>query len=364
MKKRRDWIVVTIVAALLTAGVVLAGAVAPGAGGRANADGTPSPSAISGAVLQVEHNGTVVKDYTLDQLEALTAFPGFAGFRNSAGNVTGPEPVTGAKITDIVQDALGAALGAKQSVYVADADPGNTYGQLFSYDQLVNATGFVMYNAKDTTNPVLPSSFAGPLATVLVYNDPLANVMPADEGPLRFMVADATSEGQLMVGSDSVYSVNTLDVRDVVAKSWSLKLTGLRVKGKRPTRTITRNDFQGCAQPNCHGATYKLFGQKWSGTPLYLLVGEVDGGADMTYNAALALKGYRIELVSTTGKVRFVSSRAIIDKRSIVVANELNGAALGASLFPLRLIGPKLTAAQDLGRLESITLLPLAKKKK
>ena len=361
MRKRRDWIVVVIVAVLLAAGVVLAGTVAPGATGRASAAGTPSPS--PSVVLQVEHNGTVVKAYTLDELEALTPFPGYAGFRNSAGSVTGPEAVTGVKVTDIVQDALSAPLASSQSVDVVDVDPSGNYGMTYSSDQLFNLTGFTMYNAAAPNKEVAPSSFTGPLGAVLIYSDPGQKVMPADEGPLRFVVADTINEGALMVGSDSVYAVNTLNVRDFVAKNWSLKLTGLKIKGKRPTRTITRNDFQGCAQPNCHGSSYKAAGNTWSGVPLYLLVGEVDGGKDMTYNAALAHKGYRIRLTSTTGKVRYVSSRTIIYKSRIVLADQLNGAVLGKSLFPLRLMGPKLASSQKLGRIRSVALLPLKKKK-
>jgi len=57
-----------------------------------------------------------------------------------------------------------------------------------------------------------------------------------------------------------------------------------------------------------------------------------------------------------------VSSRAIIDKRSIIVAWRLNGAVLGNSVFPLRLMGPRLAASQKLGRIKSIVLLPLKKK--
>jgi hypothetical protein len=144
-------------------------------------------------------------------------------------------------------------------------------------------------------------------------------------------------------------------------KDFSLKLTGLKVKGKRQTRTITRTDFQSCV--NCHGSSYKASGVKWSGTPLFYLVGEVDGGATMAYNATLARKGYRIELVSTTGKTRIVSSRTIIRKRSVLFAWQRNGAVLGSSLFPLRLIGPKLKASQELGRIKSVVLLPLVKKK-
>jgi hypothetical protein len=361
MRNRKDLIAVVVVAALLAVAVVLVGTVAPGATGKASADGTsspsPWPSPSPSVVLQVGHDGTFVKQYTLADLEALTPFSGYAGFKNDANNVTGPEAVTGVKITDIVQDELGTPLTAAQAV---DVIGGDGYLQPFSYASIVNQTGLSMWDAT-TKNPVSVSSLTG-LATVLVYAAPNPPGDLLANGPLRFMVADATNENAVMTGSDSVYDVARLDVVPAaVVKDFSLKLTGLKIKGKRQTRTITRNDFQSCV--NCHGASYKTAGVKWSGTPLYYLVGEVDGGATMGYNATLAKKGYRIKLVSTTGKTRIVSSRTIIHKRAIVLAWQRNGAVFGSSLFPLRLIGPKLKASQELGRIKSVVLLPLVKKK-
>ncbi|MGD0998817.1 MAG: hypothetical protein ABR941_10950, partial [Thermoleophilia bacterium] len=358
MRRRRDWIVVAIVAVLLAAGVVLAGTLVPGATGKATAAGSspsPWPSPSPGVILQVGHDGTFVKQFTLADLEALTPFPGaslpsYAGFMNSGGVVSGPELVTGDRVSDIVQAALGTPLTATQSVAVIGSDG---YSQIYTYDQLVKLIGLSqMYNA-NTQKPVSLSSVTGPFAAVLIYSDPGQNVMATADGPLRLVVADATNEPIVMTGSDSVKWVAKLNVLDSVAKNWSLKLTGLKIKGKRQTRTITRNDFQSCV--NCHGSSYKAAGKTWSGTPLDLFVGEVDGGATMDYNAALAHKGYRIRLTSTTGKVRYVSSRTIIDKRRIVLAWELNGAVLRNNLFPLRLMGPKLTASQKLGRIKSVT---------
>lgn len=361
MRKRRDWIAVGVVAALLAAAVVLAGTVTPGATGKAVALGTspsPWPSPSAGVVLQVGQNGTFVKEYTLADLEALTPFPGYAGFRNDYANVTGPEAVTGAKVADIVQDALGTPLTAAQAVDFIGSDG---YAQPYSYDQLVNLNRFtLMYNAATPQDPVPLSSFIGPFAALLIYSDPGGKVMPAEEGPLRLVLADATNENAVMTGSDSVYMVAKLNVVPFTAvKDFNLKLIGLKIKGKRQTRTITRNDFQSCT--NCHGSSYQVSGNKWAGTPLYYLIGQVDGGKTMIYNAALARKGYRIKLTATTGKWRIVSSRKVIRKRSVILAWRLNGAVLADNLFPLRLMGPKLTAAQKLGRIKTVTLLPLKK---
>jgi hypothetical protein len=161
-------------------------------------------------VLTVKYEGTVVKTYSLSQLEALPAFSGYAGFRTSGGTNTGPEAVTGVKITDIVADARGMALSSSQVVLVASG----SFSKTFTYDRLINFTGFAIY--KDD-NPVAVTSLNGPLASVLVYSNPTGNVMPAGKGPLRFMVADGSAGDSMVMypGSDSVSSVDTLNVGDV-----------------------------------------------------------------------------------------------------------------------------------------------------
>jgi hypothetical protein len=168
-------------------------------------------------VLVVEHNGTPVRTYTLAQLEALTPFAGYAGFMKITGTVVGPDAVTGARVTDIVAAALGTPFTAGESVDVADADPDDSYDMTFSYDQLVNLTGFTMYNATNG-NPVAISSLKGPLATLLIYSDPAGVVMPLTgpkaAGPLRFIIADATSENVVMYSQLSIYHVNLLNVID------------------------------------------------------------------------------------------------------------------------------------------------------
>ena len=156
-------------------------------------------------ILQVQYNGTPVRSYSLTELEALTPFAGNFGFRNSIGNVTGPEAVTGVKVTDLVTHALGTPLTASESVAVTATD---NYAMTYTYDQLVNLTGFTMWQYGGTSwDPVDISSLTGPLATVLVYSDPAGNVMPPSAGPLRFVVADATSENAVMTGNQSVKMV-------------------------------------------------------------------------------------------------------------------------------------------------------------
>ena len=159
-------------------------------------------------ILLVEHNGTPVRAYSLDELKALTPFVGYAGYKSRKG-VVSPDAVTGVKVTDIVKDALGTALTTAQSVKVADVNTPPAGSKLCTSDQLNNpATGFAMFTIDGTASMI---SFTGTLAAVLVYSDPAQLVMPVTSGPLRFFVADTVSE-TLMTGSDSVYNTDTLDV--------------------------------------------------------------------------------------------------------------------------------------------------------
>ena len=176
------------------------------------ADGhTQATYTITVDVLEVEYNGTPVKAYTLAQLQALAPFSGIAGYFKS-GAATGPDAVTGVKVTDIVADALGTPLTTAESVDVADVGP-SPYDKTFTEDQLVNFTGFTMYDAT-TNDPVTIASLTGPLAAVLVYSDPTGAVMPTAKGPLRFFIADATPSDNVVMSpsSASVSSVNQLNV--------------------------------------------------------------------------------------------------------------------------------------------------------
>jgi len=353
--RRIGGLVLATVAVLVVAAVLLVGALIPGGTTKARAD---APDAI---VLTVYLNGVWVKAYTLTQLEALPAFTGNAGFMNSVGNLTpktGPEAVTGVKVLEVLADAFpGTGLTVTQSVDVHAPD---NYGHQWSYDQMTTLTGFVMYDAT-TKQAVTVTDLQGPLAAILVYSDPQKNVMPADAGPLRFMIADQTSEKAMMTGSDSIKNVSTLNVIDAPLNEWQLKLVGLKKNGSKPTRTFTRNNFEGCSAPGCHGAAFTVSGQQWTGTPLYLLMGEVDGGRDMTYNAKLARKGYRIRLYPTSGKPVTISSKVTVKRSSVLVANAVDGTVPGTDLFPLRLVGPPkyVPANKYLGRITKIVMLPM-----
>ena len=337
---------------LAIAAVFAAGGLVPGV--------TPSATAADPVVLEVDHSGIAVKSYTLSDLQNLGfTYNGYAGIQNSAQVVTGPDPVTGIKIIDVLNDAFGGTgLTSAQSLDVYSPDPA-PYIDTLTYDQVVNPTpvNWVMFNP--TTHAEV-SSVAGQLACVLVW---ARNSAPlgADEGQLRLYCADGTNENVVMRGSDSVYDVTKLNVRDQVLAPWQVKLVGLKRNGVRPTDVIDNQSYQTCAAEGCHGSSFKTAdGQRWTGVPVYMLMGQVDGGKDMTYNAALARRGYRIRFYSTNGRHVTISSKVTVDRRSIIVANGVSGAALGTTYYPLRLVGPTkyVSSRKYLGRINRIVMLP------
>jgi hypothetical protein len=146
---------------------------------RAGLTGSPVTFTATGdpGILIVQQAGAPVRAYSLDELKALTPFAGFAGINKAT--VLGPDAVTGAKVTDIVADALGAALATTQSVEITNyvAPPASPYTKTYTRDQLVNLAGSATFTYADagTKAPITP---LGTLAAILIYSDPDAHVMP------------------------------------------------------------------------------------------------------------------------------------------------------------------------------------------
>ena len=142
---------------------------------------------------------------------------------------------------------------------------------------------------------------------------------------------------------------------------------GLKGKnGKRQTYTLDRASYDSCATPGCHGESWlhPTTKKTWSGVPLFLCIGKVDGGPGHdsynAFNEALALRGYRIKLVSETGKYAILGSRTVRDKVSIILANKLMGSDLTTRYYPLKLVGPVkwVKASQSIGASARSTCCP------
>jgi len=347
MKKPRILIGAAAIVLVTLLAVVLAGAVMPG--------GTPQAAAADPVVLTVTGNGQT-KTFTMAELQALPAYSGFAGIINSAGTITPPGPVKGVKLTDLL-----AEVGGIPDLQSTDVTASDDYGMTFTYDEVVNGN-IIMYNATTKAEEAAKT----PASLVVLYEEHGAAIAssPNGDGPLRLAVCQATDVNQVAPGHLFVKWVDRVGLRNAVVP-WTVKMSGLKDKhGRRQTYTLDRPSYDSCATPGCHGSgwTSPAPEETWTGVPLFLLIGQIDGGKGHggygAYNEALALKGYRIKLSSATGKFVIIGSRIIRNNEKIVLANKLQGSELTADYYPLRLIGPGIGSKSFIGQIVKIQLLP------
>jgi DMSO/TMAO reductase YedYZ molybdopterin-dependent catalytic subunit len=337
----RTGAVLAVVIAL--AAVVLAGALAPG--------GTPQAAAADPVVLTVTGNGQT-KTFTLAEVKALPAYDGFSGMKNSAGTLFKPDPVKGVELTDLF-----ATVGGMTAAQSVDLQAVDDYGMTLTYGEA--ATGaFTMYN--DTTGAEETPKAA--VSAVLIYERDGQPLSQEDGAPLRLAVCQPENVGQVADGHWLVKWVDRITLRESLP-NWTVKMYGLKVKGKKQqTSTLDRASYLSCAAPGCHGAAWTDKGDAmWTGVPLFLIMGRVDGGKSHdygAYNEALAIKGYRIKLTSASGASVIIGSKVIRNKARNLLANKMDGADLGATLYPLRLVGPNLKGSQFIGRVTKIQMLP------
>jgi DMSO/TMAO reductase YedYZ molybdopterin-dependent catalytic subunit len=323
------------VLALALAGAVMAvglvALIAACGGGTSGGQASPAVSPAGPVVLTlVGDKGE--KQFTLNQLQALPAYTGYAGIKSSTGVITLPAEYTGVRLSDLT-DLVGGMTKVNGVTLVAK----DGYGMTFSYNMIMDhaftaydpATGGEQAPSKDLTVVVAYAREGKPLGE--------------DEGPLRLMVGTPTPGGQVVDGHWSVKWIERISVTKASAE-WKVQLEGA-VPGK-----LDKPTYVNCASPGCHGSGWvDADGKRWEGVPLYLVAGLIDDkkrhGAG-AYNAALARKGYDIVFETATGEVVTIDSRDIAGKQDIVLAGKLDGGELPEEYFPLRLVGPGLSEAQ------------------
>ena len=348
MRISKTVVAAALLALLVVVAVVVAGAVAS----------APQALAADDVVLTITGNGQT-KTFTMTELEALPVYTGYFGWKSSAGTVYPNLPVKGVRMSDVL-----AQIGGMTTLNACDVLATDNYGMTYTYDQVINHNGVQFYNeaTKAEEDPAAPWDF------ILAYEVDGAPLGPAPDGdgPLRLIVAQDTNVHQIVDGHLLVKWVNRVSLRGSVAE-WKVKMYGLkRANGTRQTYTLDRVSYDSCAAPGCHGESWvdQATKKTWSGVPLFLCVGKVDGGPSHdsynAYNDALALKGYRIKLVATTGRYAFLGSRPVRNRTNIVLANKLMGSDLTANYYPLKLVGPAkfVPARSSIGQLSKIYLVP------
>jgi DMSO/TMAO reductase YedYZ molybdopterin-dependent catalytic subunit len=301
---------------------------------------SPVSTLPTGTVLQlVGPNGGRV--LSIGDLKALPVTEGQGGIKSSTGKITIPEPFKGVSIKDLVA-ALGVPFDSSMGVTVTAEDG---YSMTFSYDQ-------VMTGAFTAYDPAIGNELTthDPLTAIIAYEHNGLPLNANEEGVLRLLVVSATNN-QVVDGHWSVKWINRVEVHPV-GQTWTLDLAGAI------TSPISRDTFQSCGSPSCHGSSWMdENGQNWVGVPMWLLVGEVDDADSHTENAfnhTLADAGYTIDVVGGDGYTITLDSQAIKENNDILVAFLVNDGELPEKYYPLRLVGTGLDNSQMVGQVSRI----------
>ncbi|MBN1320903.1 MAG: molybdopterin-dependent oxidoreductase [Thermoleophilia bacterium] len=312
--------------------------------GAAACGGSDSGSGGGDVVLTVSGpEGT--KTYTLDQVRDLPSTEGYAGIKSSTGKITPPVIMKGVLIDDLFAEVGGLPENAAVGVIAKDG-----YEMTFSVSQL-RAGEFLTYDMVTGEEKTVDE----PLRVIVAYEVDGEPIDPEADGPLR--LAMITSEqNQVTDGHWSVKWVTEVKAKPIV-QEWTLSLKGAL------TEEMDRGTFESGSAIGCHGQEWiDADGDKWTGIPLYLLVGRVDDEISHegpAYNRDLAEAGYQVKITAADGYSIEVSSETMYYNKHLIVAYELNGEPLPEKHWPLRLVGEGIEKSEMIGQVTQIeALLP------
>ncbi len=333
-------VLVLLVPALVLAAVLTIG----GLGGCGSAGSTAASQSPAGPVVVTVVGAKGSKSFTLAQLEALPSYTGYAGIKNSVGVITAPTQYTGVPLSELSSQVGGIDPSYGVTVLAKDG-----YGMTFSARQAAGGD-FITYDP--VTGAERPP--AAKLTLVLAYRHQGKPLDPSEDGPLHLVFAEPRAD-VVVDGHWSVRWVDRLEVKKSLGQ-WQVAVQG------HTSSTLTQASYVSCASPGCHGSEYSdSSGQRWTGVPLWLVVGSVDDrrthGAG-AFNVKLAAKGYRVELIAANGVTTFLSSRDLLKHKNWILAGQMDGESLTPDYFPLRLVGPGLTDDQSIGRITEVRLRP------
>ncbi len=280
------------------------------------------------------------EEYTLEEVKDMAAVEGWGGMKDSVGNISGPTMYKGVSVKDLVEKA--GTFDENKAVKLTAKDG---YSMSFSYDQVVNGD-FLAYDPA-TGNETEASG----LRLILAYQrdgEPIGE----DNGPMRAVIVD----GKKQV-TDGHWWVKWIEKVELVQlkKDWTLKLEG------ELSVDMDRSSFESGASASCHGASWTDGeGNKWSGVPLWLLVGYVDDENKHekgSFNEELANEGYTVEVTATDGYSKTFESSRVMKNNDMIVANKMNGEVLPEEDWPLRLVGPNLQGSEMVSKIAEIKII-------
>jgi DMSO/TMAO reductase YedYZ molybdopterin-dependent catalytic subunit len=309
--------------------------VASGCRGNAQAAGGDAALTVVGA--------DSTEAFSLDDVKHLPSTEGYAGIKSSTGRITPPVSVKGVSLQDLFAKVGGLPDNMAVSITAKDG-----YEMTMSVEQL-KAGDFITYDMV-TGAEVKVSE---PLTVIIAYEYDGKSIDPQGEGPLRLAIVSSKKD-QVTDGHWSVKWVNKVQLK-AIELDWTISLKG------KLTEAMDKATFESGSADGCHGQSWTdADGNKWTGIPLYLLVGRVDddlshGGP--AYNRDLAEAGYQVQIKASDGKSVEVSSATMYYKKELIVAYKLNDQPLPEEYWPLRLVGEGIDQASMIGKISEIQAL-------
>lgn len=281
------------------------------------------------------------KSLTLDDLKKLDVLEGEAGTKSSTGKITPPVVHRGVSLL-----ALAELLGPLDPGMGVNAVAKDGYAITFSYDQLTQGT-FIAYDPATGDELKTPGS----LTAMLAFEREGQSLPEDGDGPLRIVIISPKRD-QVTDGHWSVKWITKLEIKSLVA-DWNLALNG------GIEATIDRATFESCV--GCHKATWTDDkAQVWTGIPMWYLMGYADDEVKHqgpAFNEALALAGYKVEVVAVDGYKASLDSAPLSRQNGVIVASLVNDNPLPEQYAPLRLVGADLKKGEMVGTISEIELL-------
>jgi len=140
------------------------------------------------------------------------------------------------------------------------------------------------------------------------------------------------------------------------AAGWSVDVTG------HLSDTVPQDWFENAIACHHMGATYTDGTDNWTGLPLWYMCGLVDDGnihGPSAFNDEVAAANYTVRVIGADNTT--LSSLTVARNDNIILANTLNGTALPAEQYPLRLVGSGVggLGTQSITRIELLDLPPV-----
>jgi len=296
------------------------------------------PEVPEDVVLTVEGTSTI--DFTLSELQGMTAVTSMGGFIKSTGTIIGPDEFTGVPLKDLI-DLVYA--GGEYSVEVVATDD---YTITYNYSQVED--GLFEHFDSATGDSLGYDTFT----MVMAYAQ---DGLPLEDMVLRIAIIDDSEP----ITSSDLWAKMVRTVRVVpFIEEWTIQLNGTTAMD------LNRQTFEAIASCDYHAVSWSFENETgvhtYTGVALWVLVSAVDGAdgpeGEYSFNDLLAFAGYSVRVTASDGYNKAFTSTQVARNDSIIVANRLDGQPLSEDEWPLRIVGNWLPGNMKVGQVVNISL--------